>query len=636
MKKRFLSLFTALTFSLTLLSVPAIAVEPEDTGLCPHHPAHTAECGYLAPPTEGASCQHEHGPDCYTQETICLHIHDANCYSDGLLPVEGEDKAADTCIHVCSEESGCITATLNCLHVHDESCGYPIPTEGAPCQHEHGPDCYTQKTVCVHVHDESCYSDDVLPAEGEEAADTCIHVCGEESGCIITARNCLHVHNESCYSDGLLPAEGEDKEADTCIHVCGEESGCITATLKCLHVHDESCYSNGLLPAEVKNKEADTCAHVCGEESGCITTALNCQHIHNEICGYVGADPGHPCEYVCTVCPVQAMIDVLPDADSITVENRTEVEAQLGAIDVAKYNLTDEQQDTLDFTRYQAVVSALLALEGQVGADKPELLTADWTGSGTESDPYQISTIEDLQKLATNVNAGKNYMDEYFVLTTDIKLNDNVLKADGTLCDNSSSLKTWTPIGKTVKDDSGTYRAHSFWGIFDGCNHTISGLYVNDASMDQVGVFGYLQGTIKNVRVVDSYFNGAGNVGSICGECWYGGIIENCYNSCPVSGSDSVGGICGNGSDAIRNCTNTGNILGISSVGGICGSGSDIIANCNNSGTITGVNGDYGMQAENIGGICGYNGGEIDHILHHSARSFFGCGNSYCHRHCDL
>ena len=62
--------------------------------------------------------------------TQCVHEHTAECYSDGILPAEGEEKAADACTHVCSEESGCITKELNCPHVHDETCGY---SEGSPC-----------------------------------------------------------------------------------------------------------------------------------------------------------------------------------------------------------------------------------------------------------------------------------------------------------------------------------------------------------------------------------------------------------------------------------------------------------------------------------------------------------------------
>ena len=37
------------------------------------------------------------------------------------------------CTHVCSEESGCITAVLDCKHEHDDACGYVPAAEGTPC-----------------------------------------------------------------------------------------------------------------------------------------------------------------------------------------------------------------------------------------------------------------------------------------------------------------------------------------------------------------------------------------------------------------------------------------------------------------------------------------------------------------------
>lgn len=50
-----------------------------------------------------------------------------------ILPVGGEEKIADSCSHVCSEESGCVTKTLDCKHEHDENCGYAPAAEGTPC-----------------------------------------------------------------------------------------------------------------------------------------------------------------------------------------------------------------------------------------------------------------------------------------------------------------------------------------------------------------------------------------------------------------------------------------------------------------------------------------------------------------------
>ena len=120
-----LLLSVAMMFSMSGTPVYAADMETGASAVCPHH-VHDETCGY----SEGTPCTHEHTDDCYTLVTQCVHEHTAECYSDGILPAEGEEKAADACSHVCSEESGCITKELNCPHVHDETCGY---SEGSPC-----------------------------------------------------------------------------------------------------------------------------------------------------------------------------------------------------------------------------------------------------------------------------------------------------------------------------------------------------------------------------------------------------------------------------------------------------------------------------------------------------------------------
>lgn len=92
-----------------------------------------------------------------------------------------------------------------------------------------------------------------------------------------------------------------------------------------------------------------------------------------EVCGYVEAVEGQPCGFVCRICPVQALIDALPAPEDITANNRAEAEAQLAAIDTARIELTDEENGQLDVSRYQAVTSALTALDEQAGADVPML-----------------------------------------------------------------------------------------------------------------------------------------------------------------------------------------------------------------------------------------------------------------------
>lgn len=53
-------------------------------------------------------------------------------------------------------------------------------------------------------------------------------------------------------------------------------------------------------------------------------------------------------------------------------------------------------------------------------------------GSGSWYDPYLINNAQQLADLAYMVNDGEYYKNKYFKLTTDITLNDNVLKEDGT------------------------------------------------------------------------------------------------------------------------------------------------------------------------------------------------------------
>ena len=72
-------------------------------------------------------------------------------------------------------------------------------------------------------------------------------------------------------------------------------------------------------------------------------------------------DPNGPIE-LSAADQVQAMIDGLPNAEEITEDDAEEVKAQLEAIDEAKAQLSDEEIDELDMTRYAEAAAALGAL----------------------------------------------------------------------------------------------------------------------------------------------------------------------------------------------------------------------------------------------------------------------------------
>lgn len=149
------------------------------------------------------------------------------------------------------------------------------------------------------------------------------------------------------------------KHTDECGYIAPTEGQ------PCGHKHTEECYTLGVLPGEESTEDGES--------------MLDCQHVHDETCGYVPADPGQPCRYECQICPLQELIDALPDEDMITTDTAPDVKARLAGIDEAKAALTDEELDELDTARYEAIVSAVLALEGMEGANQIQTLESETT-----------------------------------------------------------------------------------------------------------------------------------------------------------------------------------------------------------------------------------------------------------------
>ena len=238
-------------------------------------------------------------------------------------------------------------------------------------------------------------------------------------------------------------------------------------------------------------------------------------------------------------------------------------------------------------------------------AYQPAVLTTDkydMDNDGVYDKVYEISNAAQLYWFADKIN-NENYTSGNInaVLTANIVVNENVLKSDGTL--NDGTFTDWTPIGMWAGDDE----YYSYSGIFDGQNHTISGLYLNQMGMAGcVGLFGHVGsgGKVSNVRVLDSYFSVNGGVGGVCGN--NDGTITNCYNAGMINKltddyTYDFGGVCGYNTGTIIDCYNTGNVSGVNYNGGVCGDNDGTIINCYNTG---GVCGDYV-----VGVICVVNFG---------------------------
>lgn len=182
---------------------------------------------------------------------------------------------------------------------------------------------------------------------------------------------------------------------------------------------------------------------------------------------------------------------------------------------------------------------------------------------------YELATAEDLYWFASQVNDGNTSINGR--LTDNITVNENVLKADGSL--NDGSFEEWTPIGNFE---------YPFYGHFEGGAHTISGLVVNNNVGETLaGFFGIISedASVNMLNIKDSYFSG-GACGTIAAAAGGGASISYCANigctSIPVGDEYYNGGIVGVANSLkLEGCFSTG------SAGNLFGGGSYVsLYNC--------------------------------------------------------
>lgn len=210
-----------------------------------------------------------------------------------------------------------------------------------------------------------------------------------------------------------------------------------------------------------------------------------------------------------------------------------------------------------------------------MGSDKWDGSTASSFagGKGTSANPYLIETGAQLVLM-------KKYSDKYFKLTQNINL------------------------------DNRAWPVFDFSGSLDGDGFIISNLKIT-RSDDNVGLFGVLSGTVKNLTISGVNIDtNADNVGALAGHCDYSGKVMDCTvmlnSASSIEGGNNVGGVVGlveNGT--VTGCTVKGDttksqIIGRSYVGGLVGQFYDHqtpIEDCYVSVNVSGT--------EDVGGLIG-------------------------------
>ena len=176
-----------------------------------------------------------------------------------------------------------------------------------------------------------------------------------------------------------------------------------------------------------------------------------------------------------------------------------------------------------------------------------------------EENCFRINNVGQLYWFADKVNNGTSSDKGYpfnAKVYGNLVVNSNVLTDEGELNGDGSNFLAWTPI-------------NNYLGVFNGAGSTIKGLYGG------VGLFKNNNGTVTNVGIEDSYFEGDNPVGGIV--AYNAGTVENSLSLATVKGNSNVGGLVGfnaaNG--VVKNCysratvkaettdaTRSGNVVG--------------------------------------------------------------------------
>ncbi|MFI3287425.1 MAG: hypothetical protein R3Y61_03015 [Rikenellaceae bacterium] len=217
--------------------------------------------------------------------------------------------------------------------------------------------------------------------------------------------------------------------------------------------------------------------------------------------------------------------------------------------------------------------------------------TLGFFGSGSSSDPYQITSAADLRNLATYV-FNNTAFSSYFILTNDIDLG-------------CSEDNVWFPIG------SANTGGNKFKSKFDGQGHTITGFYIDNPNLSEyAGLFGVcingaeitnlnLEGTVKSTASACASFIGRmNNTGCLLENCSFTGEL---INDGVKDASGSVSGLVGSiaiSTSYVKNCYVNITCTQGTAVSGITNDHRGTIENCVVEGTITGAVGPVGGIAQ--------------------------------------
>ena len=395
-----------------------------------------------------------------------------------------------------------------------------------------------------------------------------------------------------CMLFSLAPAsvfaQDELEETDECVceTECSDESknvDCPVCSKEGANLEDCGLYVPAIEEVntvEENNNEESTNNEVLENESNEESNTVVLENEENNVSIITSKD-------------VQDLIDALPDPTTINEDNVEEIETQLEAIDDLKADLSDEELDSVDFTRYVEVATVLEQLLYGVQESSNQGTSIRLTTSTSANNEKEVNDVTSLVDALTDstIEVIKLVGDIDISSTLEIKrtvtldLNGYVLKMTA----NNSAVKIFNG-GNLTLIDSNPSASHFFdtnnnlWqlsssgfevlgGIITNSGQASvgSGLYIENGgsfTMNGGNIVGckssnspsggvYNEGTfIFNAGSIQGYAGGLYNKGTVNGN---GGLITNYVNN---QGSINVD-TGANGTTFTDAVTNSGGIAGI-------------------------------------------------------------------------
>ena len=227
-------------------------------------------------------------------------------------------------------------------------------------------------------------------------------------------------------------------------------------------------------------------------------------------------------------------------------------------------------------------------------------------GSGTEADPWQIATLENLYWIAATdavvpSPTQATRWTKYFIQTSNI----DASPTSTWFPNGSGGYYGWKPIGRNSDPKQ------PFTGGYNGQGFRINGLYINRPGEINVGLFGYIECSISNIGLTNVNITGGDYVGGLIGREYADGhTTSNCYVTGSVTGiGNYIGGLAGYvtwslwNSGYIKQSLNlfsSANVTGNNYVGGLFGYFLCNMDNCYSTGNVTASGIDY------VGGLLGF------------------------------